>query len=850
MAELNQMSSKLKSLHDVYPSISGMKTTQSAISESLNLASKLVETSVDGLSSASSDAQVTEAKSCLVLSNDAIQRVKSHVEGDLNALFSNCDEVESYCKRIEELRAEGVNWNPGWWERVWNEIKGFFNEEWRDGDSKKIAEANREIDRLNKKGEAQLTSMSNAINSVAFGVAGNMHAGGSLGNNVTYDDNYNFSPDVWEKENPVYTSNIFTKVGSLTVGAVEGVFKVGEGVLDTGATLVAGVVSLFDHDAGKSIANFAAKDIVGGAADWVSDTLGLHDDGYRNAGKLVGSTVAHGALWMTGGGAIVSAVSVAGSSMESSLQASGGENIWGAIGTGSVVGLSSYALGHFGKALASKFSTWATGTGSTTVFGKAYSALSKAAGTKFGNGWSSALKGKHFPGTVVNKAINIAASPLRGMGHLMTGGSKLIGGSKLARTSMWQKMGALDAKADALSTKVVDNVASAVAKPGQALGKAKNSIANRFRRGNASNGAQNNGGQNNGGQNNGAQNNGGQNNGGQNNGGQNNGGQNNGAQNNGGQNNGGQNNGGQNNGGQNNGAQNNGGQNNGAQNNGAQNNGGQNNGGQSNGTSANGGNGGGSTPSNESQPIGRSANRGNGGGSTPANESQPIGRSANRGNGGGSTPANESQPIGSSTNGGGSTPANGNPVNASNGSVSERGMYGVTDANKMSYNEAQRNLAKIDQYGLLDAFDSPDDIARAQQLWMDSTANVADRMYGGSNIPLKQNGNWYQNAENGARYFGQQGLGNTPDGWNQFTDNVYTIGRLDASSYGPTPIVPTPTVPTPTVPTPTTSTPTVPTPTTSTPTVPTPTVNGQKEYSVIGALVDEYNERKALDKEV
>lgn len=177
-------------------------------------------------------------------------------------------------------------------------------------------------------------------------------------------------------------------------------------------------------------------------------------------------------------------------------------------------------------------------------------------------------------------------------------------------------------------------------------------------------------------------------------------------------------------------------------------------------------------------------------------------------------------------------------------------MYGVTDANKMSYNEAQRNLAKIDQYGLLDAFDSPDDIARAQQLWMDSTANVADRMYGGSNIPLKQNGNWYQNAENGARYFGQQGLGNTPDGWNQFTDNVYTIGRLDASSYGPTPIVPTPTVPTPTVPTPTTSTPTVPTPTTSTPTVPTPTVNGQKEYSVIGALVDEYNERKALDKEV
>ena len=665
MADLNPLSSKLKSFHDVYSSISGMKTTQTSISESLDGVSEQIETAIDGVSAASSDSQANQAKSCLILANDAVKSVKTHVNGDLTALFNNCDEVEDLVKKILEKIEEGKAWNPGWWERVWNDFKGFFCDEWRSGDSAKIAQANKEIDRWNKEGEAQLDSMSSAINSVKFGVIGNMTVGGSLGASVAYSDNYSFNATEWEAANPIYSSNFFTRTGSLVLGGVEGVGKVVEGVLDYGTTAVASVVSVFVPNAGKAIADFAARDLVGSAADSISDVLGLHDDEYRGFGKGLGSMVAHGALWMTGAGAVVSAVSIAGNSSESYLQSNGTDSsgkILGALGIGTVTGLTSYALGHAGKAVAQKFGTWVTGKGSATVVGRAYSSLSKTVGTSFGKGWTAGIKGSNKAATVVKGAINIAASPARGIGHMMTGGAKMISGSKLAKTSMWQRMGKLDAKADALSSKIVNKATGVFGKVGSGV---KNHFSNTGK------------------------------------------------------------------------------------------------------TQANG--------------SGTNANASTGG---------------NTNNGG----ANANASTGGNTNNVG---ANANA--SAGGKVSDSYSLGLPDLKSgetpMTYNQAQRDLKMLDDaYYALRLDEAASNPALAHDLgiydnaFQTDTANVANSLFGKTGVTLNQDGNWYQNAENAAKYFGQQGIVNTPEGFNNFATNVYGIGRVDVPASlenGVIPIRPT-----------------------------------------------------------
>lgn len=345
MADLNPISSKIKSLHDVYSSISGMKTTQTSISESLDNVSKQIETAIDGISAASSDTQATQAKSCLILANDAVKRVKTCLNSDLTALFGNCDEVEDLAKKILDKIEEGKSWNPGWWEKVWNDIIGFFCDEWRSGDSAKIAQANKEIDRWNKKGEDQLNAMYNAINSVKFGVIGNMTVGGALGASVAYSDNYSFNPDEWETSHPEVHYNFLTNLGCVTVGVASSVFKLAEGVVDTVALLAADVVSIFGRDA-SNIKNFIKKDHIG---DFVESVMG-NWSGYNpdavKVGYLAGDFIVGKVLRnIPGAGLIVRSIyslGMAGQAAEMTLNQT--DNLAIATGASLVTGASSFLL--------------------------------------------------------------------------------------------------------------------------------------------------------------------------------------------------------------------------------------------------------------------------------------------------------------------------------------------------------------------------------------------------------------------------------------------------------------------------------------------------------------------------
>ena len=95
---------------------------------------------------------------------------------------------------------------------------------------------------------------------------------------------------------------------------------------------------------------------------------------------------------------------------------------------------------------------------------------------------------------------------------------------------------------------------------------------------------------------------------------------------------------------------------------------------------------------------------------------------------------------------------------------------------EMTYNEAQANLAKLKEYGFDPTnWDPMDPFEReCYNLWHDSTATLA-KIKPDPNAVLKQGGNWYNNAENGLKYYGSQGA----EGMNQFTDDLYTLARVE-----------------------------------------------------------------------
>ena len=494
MANAKAMAPELKAYKTFYDSNwSSVKSKKSDLCNDINDVKNQLDSALNGISSAiggRDEAVGKDIKECLALAIDGVSRVKTGVDEALSAkYFSEGDnvrteiitEIERYQSEIS--RCEG----DSFWESAYNYTFGWIFG--KIGGTATVQRANDMIETLNKTGKQNLLEMSNAINQVDFGVIGNMVHGGSLGNLVGFADNYTFNRVEWQEQNKVVTLTGLQQFGCAVVGAVEGVANVVEGVFDFATTVAAGVVSIFDKDAGDAMAAFAARDLSAEAAaavmDATSGITGISGDAYlqsggRKAGKTVGGMVAHGALWMTGAGAIISAVSVAGNATQTSLQS--GNSIWQSVGTGAVVGLASYAMGHAAKALTTKFSAWATGKGSTTLVGKAYNGLIKYGlgdSAKFGSGWVQRTNGWGVKG-IVTKAFNIALSPARGIANMMQGGAKLLNNSKLAQTGAWQKRAKLDAGVDRMATKVVNSVTSKVAAVGNKIrnagGKVKNAV--------------------------------------------------------------------------------------------------------------------------------------------------------------------------------------------------------------------------------------------------------------------------------------------------------------------------------------------------------------------------------------
>ena len=456
MATMHQLSNMLASFDESYTNFTNVKSAQNEVSNAINDATNQLDSAINGYTVAANDEQNNNIIAGVTLVKNACTALKSHIDGDISSLLSHgaevketIDEIKTRIKQGEGLEEKKLKQKAD----LANGIKDDVYEE-----NQQVIKLNKEIDILNEKGEAQLQAMSNAINGVAFGIKGNMKKGGALGVSVNYGDNYKFNPADYalpqdngeqnpSEENPVGATkqlNILQGLGCGVVGAVESVGKVAEGIVDFGGTVVSGVSSLlgtvtgwlgwnggqrFFSGVSDSISGFVKNELVGGAigglVDLTSGITGVTKNDYNaSTGKAIGSTVgnvvAHGALWATPGGALLSAASIGGTSSETSLQS--GDAIGLAalkgVGMGGISFAGGKLLGAVTSKIAPSISNWAQT--SSNIFARGY----RAAATPFGAGWGSKSLG--------TKVMSIVASPVRGaikgVGRMIQGGSKVAAG--------------------------------------------------------------------------------------------------------------------------------------------------------------------------------------------------------------------------------------------------------------------------------------------------------------------------------------------------------------------------------------------------------------------------------------
>ncbi len=348
MANIIPLTAKLQAFKDtVSPSISSMENTKNEIANYLNEATTTYESAYNGITSSITDDQGKAAAQSLALVKQAVEIMKNSITNDMGNILSECSKISDEIARIESEIERGNKLTPGWWEKVWNDIVGFFTSKWCENDAGEIKRINEEVGQSMNALEAQLDAIASSSNSIRLGIIGNMVAGGTLGSYIDFASSYNFNLQQWKAENPIYHANVFGKTACFVVGQVEGVFKFFEGAVDavlvTGAAVTQGVGCIFGQDWSQNIFSEMAKfDIAGSITGLAYDSLksiGQYDENYRTAGNFVGEVVSAIALStvLTPAGALYfMTASSGGQAGETSLQA--GNTSAKAFGQGTIVG--------------------------------------------------------------------------------------------------------------------------------------------------------------------------------------------------------------------------------------------------------------------------------------------------------------------------------------------------------------------------------------------------------------------------------------------------------------------------------------------------------------------------------
>lgn len=252
---------------------------------------------VSGVRSAWTDGNNADSINNLNLISSAVDRVAESSNSDFSSFLNEIKNVVNYVDDIKG-KVDSVN-----------SLKGeeTINGKKVANDQAKIINGEGEINVMIRNAQGKLDALSRGLNDVTLGIKGNMVTGGSLGSynrfnysfveekyvpnrSLSYDDDSQSSDYIPSGSSSTYTNTssgtgFIGAIGAFALGAVESVLKLGEGIVDAGATIVGNVVSLCGGDS-KGIEAFIKEEHVNN----MFDNIGIMNEHSfaRSAGNVVG----------------------------------------------------------------------------------------------------------------------------------------------------------------------------------------------------------------------------------------------------------------------------------------------------------------------------------------------------------------------------------------------------------------------------------------------------------------------------------------------------------------------------------------------------------------------------------
>lgn len=334
----------------LFPSVGALKSSCTSISGTVSGSKNSMSSAASGVASGwSSEAGVSVKSALQNPIIEGLNRIETSMNGSLLSIIGKIDALGSPVGEIKNMISTANTLKEGEW-KEWTSIFGVKHKSYEKNDDDLIEKYYNSIKNACSDVESSINSLASA-SSESLGIVGNICGGTPLGSYNAMDLS-GVNTDIAiaainaesksGQEKSGFVKALGT-VGAFAVGILETPFKLVEGVVDAGATLVADAVSLFGGDA-SGIVDFIEKDHVGDAVNSVAPWIADYELA-RSIGNVAGELAVLAVTAGSGSAALaaVKAVGNAGRTSETVLNITNG-NLALATGAAIVVGLTDYKI--------------------------------------------------------------------------------------------------------------------------------------------------------------------------------------------------------------------------------------------------------------------------------------------------------------------------------------------------------------------------------------------------------------------------------------------------------------------------------------------------------------------------
>ena len=287
----------------LFPSVGALKSSCTSISGTVSGSKNSMSSAASGIASGwTSEAGVSVKSALQNPIIEGLNRIDTSMNGSLLSIIGKIEALGVPVGEIKNMISTANTLKEGEW-KEWTSIFGVKHKSYEKNDDDLIEKYYNSIKNACSDVESSINSLASA-SSESLGIVGNICGGTPLGSYNAMDlsgVNTDIAIAAIAAESGQKKSgfvNALETIGAFAVGIVESPFKLVEGIVDAGATLVANVVNIAGGDA-SGIIKFIEKDYVGSAVESLMPFVAEHD-----VARSIGNGVGDLAMTAVAGGVV------------------------------------------------------------------------------------------------------------------------------------------------------------------------------------------------------------------------------------------------------------------------------------------------------------------------------------------------------------------------------------------------------------------------------------------------------------------------------------------------------------------------------------------------------------------